>query len=57
MPNPVFTYILNIRLKNTFCIFTQLNDLADLFLRIQFKITQSFKWFQVLEFTNNSIKY
>ena len=35
MPNPVFTYILNISLVNTFCRYTQLNDQTIQFLTIK----------------------
>ena len=31
MPNPVFTFILNIWFVNTFCRYTQLNDQTVLF--------------------------
>ena len=40
MPNPVFTYILNIWSVNMFCRHTQLNDQTVLFLTIQFSIIQ-----------------
>ncbi len=58
MPSPVFTYILNMWFVNTFCRYTQLNDQSDVFLTIQFSISQQRKWFQVLLcITNNSIKH
>ena len=57
MPNPVFTYILNIWFINTFCRYSQLNDKTVQYLTIQFSINQ-FKWFQVLLcITDNSIKH
>ena len=55
MPNPVFTYILNIWFVNTFCRYTRLNDRTVLFLKIQ---VNKVKWFQVLLCnTENSIKH
>ena len=42
MPNPVFTYILNIWFVNTFCTYTQLNDQIVLFLSIQSCINHLF---------------
>ena len=39
MPNPVFTYILDKQIVNTFCRYTQLNDQTVLFLTIQFSIS------------------
>ena len=40
MPNPVFRYILDIWFVNTFCRYTQLNYLTDLFWTIQFNKSQ-----------------
>ena len=40
MPNPIFTYILNILVTNTFCRCSQLNDQTVLFLTIQFCVSQ-----------------
>ena len=38
IPNPIFTYILNIWLVNIFCRLKKLNDQMVLFLTIQFSI-------------------
>ena len=40
MPNPVFTYTLNIWHGDTFYRYTQLNDPTVLFLTIQFSLSQ-----------------
>ncbi len=40
MPNPVFTYTLNIWFVNTCCRYTQQNDQTVLILTIQFSISQ-----------------
>ena len=42
MPNPVFTYLLNIWFVNTSCRCRQLNDQIVLFLTIQFRISYLF---------------
>ena len=36
MPNPIFTYILNVWFENTFFRYTELRDQTVLFLTIQF---------------------
>ena len=40
MPNPIFTYILDVWFVNTFWRYTQLNDQTVLFLINQFSISQ-----------------
>ena len=60
--NPVFTYLFDIWIVNTFCRYTQLKDQAVLFLTIQFSISQQSYMVPsiviiVSIITNNSIKH
>ena len=58
MPNPVFTYILNIWFVKIFCIYSQLNDQTVLFTAIQFRTPQQSWILKVLPYiSNNSIKH
>ena len=43
MPNPLYTYILNVWFVNLFRRYTMLNDQTVLFLTIQFSLSQQSK--------------